>query len=97
MKRPISKRSCELLLDYIYQSLNFEFDDNKYIIIYNGCEATYIPIHNVTYKVESGKCWKTFTMKSSWIYSEKLRKFEKVKVSVSVCLSHNRAIKVKKL
>lgn len=49
----VTKEEISLLFDYIYQSLNFEFDDNKYIIIYNGCEATYIPIHNVTYKVES--------------------------------------------
>lgn len=97
MKRPISNKNYELLSDYIYSSLHFEFVDNKYIIIFEGNEGKYIPIHNVTYNIENGKCWKTFTMKGSLIYSYETHKFEQVKVSVSVCLSHNRAVKVKRL
>ena len=97
MKRSISKKNCGLLFDYLCTSLNFDFVGNKYITIWNGNKGEDIPIHNISYNIENGRCWKAFTMKGNSIYSNKTHRFEQIKVSVSICLSHNRAIKVKQL
>lgn len=97
MKRPISKRNISLILDTISPSLHFNFVDNKCITIWNGNNGEDIPIHNVAYTIKDGKCWKSFTMKGNQIYSPKTNKFEQIKISVSICLSHNLAVKVKQL
>lgn len=96
IERPISKKNCSLFPTYyIYTSLKFDFKGNLYVFIPTFNET--FPIHNVSYNIENGKCWKTFTMKGKKIYDEATNKTEQIKMSVSVCLSHNRAIRIKRL
>lgn len=95
MIRPISEKNCRLFLDYIFKSVEIEFIGNSYMELSTHGIFESFPIHSVSYNTdEKGKCWKTFTMRGRKMLNEKCTKFIRPKLLVSVCLSHNRAIKV---
>lgn len=95
MIRPISEKNCGLFLDYVFKSVEIEFIGNSYIEISAHGSFESFPIHNVSCSIdEKGKCWKTFTMRGRKMLNENCTKFIRPKLKVSVCLSHNRTIKV---